>query len=498
MDPEGWEMARPGDNPLRYKNNIFRSNGLQVNHSRYTNTGRLGKRTVQGMVNDGHLKLEGRLLQAKIKREYGNGFTSGEQCVAGIGKQYPQERAMKSVYNYTVKNRTVWPSDSTNHIENVSFFKYYRDLKTATKPVYGIDMKKLPIQVRDVGRTLLQPREKTHAQLAREDIKLESFTHADTKEPSQVFCQRTKSSMKSSTTEDMLPQNKANLCEESSIYLGLPLYHTHKRIMVPHQKCTTDTWQKIRITGQESTPHSMNKVNQIIHDKHRFPYKNMASQSASFAQNESCSISAFKTETNNCLNPNKQKIFRSSIITPNKVQADATTDKQIDKPTGNYTFRRFLLIDNQGLPYNVVVKEPKATEMDKVTKEPNSDSSQNSTTRSSAPRKVYTCPVCFRIFEYLSYLQRHSIAHSQQKPHICKTCGKAFKRTSHLTRHKYTHFGGKPFQCQICHRRFRDAGELTRHQQIHTGERPHQCDVCHMSFGDLGALQHHMLCKHIK
>ncbi|CAI9565326.1 unnamed protein product [Staurois parvus] len=165
-------------------------------------------------------------------------------------------------------------------------------------------------------------------------------------------------------------------------------------------------------------------------------------------------------------------------LPPDETKGERAVSIPKDK-SGSSTFRRFLLIDSQGLPYTVVV-----------------DIAHVDVSKSAAPRKVYKCPVCFRIFEYLSYLQRHSIAHSQQKPHVCKICGKAFKRTSHLTRHKYTHFGGKPCQCQICHRRFRDIGELTRHQQSHTGERPHQCEVCHMRFGERSTLQRHMLAKH--
>ncbi|NXI12719.1 ZN581 protein, partial [Irena cyanogastra] len=51
----------------------------------------------------------------------------------------------------------------------------------------------------------------------------------------------------------------------------------------------------------------------------------------------------------------------------------------------------------------------------------------------------FACPECGRSFAYLSYLQRHSIAHSPLKPHLCRTCGKAFKRASHLERHRGTH-----------------------------------------------------------
>ncbi|KAM4650555.1 uncharacterized protein O3C94_013272 [Discoglossus pictus] len=502
MDPEGWKMSNPRDNLLKYRKDMTRCNDWQVSHGRYVNMERLGKRTTHGMMTEDSRKLEGRLLQAKIKTEYVEDLTSGEQYQYEMGKTHSEESSMKSVNKYSVKKFASLIPDSTNHIENLTFTKYGQDSKITTKPVFGISTKKLPIQVRDVGRTFIQQRNKTYAQLSRDDIKLNPSNYADTKEPSPVFCQRAKiqGSRKSSASETML--QGADHCDKSSFYLGIPFHHPHKRIMIqnnsPSQSRTSETWQRMKATGQESPMHTIDRVNQKIYDKHRFSYKDVASQSSSFAHKQSSSTVAFRTGINKPLNLNAQKSFRSPVHSPNKVKTEVTTVNQKEKPAGNSTYRRFLLIDSQGLPYTVVVEDSKSTKINNVTKESNSDSTVIGTTRSLAPRKVYTCPVCFRIFEYLSYLQRHSIAHSQQKPHICKICGKAFKRTSHLTRHKYTHFGGKPCQCQICHRRFRDAGELTRHQQIHTGERPHQCDICHMRFGERSTLQRHMLCKHVK
>ncbi|XP_066484447.1 zinc finger protein 581-like [Tiliqua scincoides] len=149
---------------------------------------------------------------------------------------------------------------------------------------------------------------------------------------------------------------------------------------------------------------------------------------------------------------------------------------------------RYLLIDSQGLPYTVLVEEG----LGAGTAAGSTEGSGSGGTL----RKVYCCPVCSRTFEYLSYLQRHSITHSESKPHVCRACGKAFKRTSHLERHKYTHSGRKPHQCPICQRSFRDSGELSHHQRVHTGERPYQCEACHMRFGERNTLQRHIRRKH--
>uniref|UniRef100_A0A8D0H1S4 Zinc finger protein 581 n=1 Tax=Sphenodon punctatus TaxID=8508 RepID=A0A8D0H1S4_SPHPU len=154
-------------------------------------------------------------------------------------------------------------------------------------------------------------------------------------------------------------------------------------------------------------------------------------------------------------------------------------------------FGRYLLIDSQGLPYTVLVEEGAAGGG-----AGQGGSGTGGGGSGGALRKVYCCPVCSRTFEYLSYLQRHSITHSESKPHVCRACGKAFKRTSHLERHKYTHSGRKPHQCPICQRSFRDSGELAHHQRVHTGERPYQCEACHMRFGERNTLQRHIRRKH--
>ncbi|XP_028325559.1 flocculation protein FLO11 isoform X2 [Gouania willdenowi] len=111
-------------------------------------------------------------------------------------------------------------------------------------------------------------------------------------------------------------------------------------------------------------------------------------------------------------------------------------------------------------------------------------------------RRVLYCPLCPRVFFYLSDLERHAITHSQKKPHVCQQCGKAFKRSSHLQRHKHIHTGQRNFVCPICAKRFREAGELQRHQRVHTGEKPYQCQLCHTRFAERNTLRRHTKRKH--
>lgn len=143
----------------------------------------------------------------------------------------------------------------------------------------------------------------------------------------------------------------------------------------------------------------------------------------------------------------------------------------------------YLLIDIEGVPYTVLVDEESQ-------REARSDGTLSQ-------KKCYSCPVCSRVFEYMSYLQRHIITHSEVKPFECNTCGKAFKRASHLTRHHSTHRdGGRPYSCSQCPRHFRDAGELVQHNRVHSGERPFQCPHCPRRFMVQNTLQKHTRWKH--
>lgn len=67
----------------------------------------------------------------------------------------------------------------------------------------------------------------------------------------------------------------------------------------------------------------------------------------------------------------------------------------------------YLLIDTQGVPYTVLVDEETQR--------------QSGADGASPQKKCYSCPVCSRVFEYMSYLQRHSITHSEVKPFECDT-----------------------------------------------------------------------------
>ncbi|OCT72913.1 zinc finger protein 184 [Xenopus laevis] len=457
MDPEGWKMATTGYNFLKH--------GNEGNHVKHTNTERLQKRISHGGVSD---SSEAKLLQAKVRSDYGTGCSAGRQSRSEMGKPHIEGYDTTSVSKYTVKKWNAWTPDSMEHIENLAFTNYDRESQFVAKQGLKMQVKKFPIQNKDGSCSFLPRKDKTHMTV--------NFPRpTNTKEPSVAPSQKAKiqGNRPSAITETMLQSQGTEHCEKSRLYQGIPLYHSHKKVTIqkspsPYSRLT-GPWQRNKVTNRETPTSSTDKEQHKILEKHRLSCKDKASVSTTLANKRSGSVVRFKTGV--------LPVISQYRKTQEKIKLEPTAVKPQDQPVGNRKYRRFLLIDSQGLPYTVVVDETKTANTSEPPDEPASDNSCTGAMKSAAPRKVYKCPVCFRIFEYLSYLQRHSIAHSQQKPHVCKICGKAFKRTSHLTRHKYTHFGGKPCQCQICHRRFRDAGELTRHEQSHAGERPYQCDI---------------------
>lgn len=72
--------------------------------------------------------------------------------------------------------------------------------------------------------------------------------------------------------------------------------------------------------------------------------------------------------------------------------------------------------------------------------------------------------------------------HKQKETlHKCQDCGRSFTKNSYLLRHRLKHTGERPFECRICGARFQRNYHLTRHRWIHKSEqhRPFECWQCH-------------------
>eukprot|EP00826_Nyctotherus_ovalis_P006615 TRINITY_DN11585_c0_g1_i2.p1 TRINITY_DN11585_c0_g1~~TRINITY_DN11585_c0_g1_i2.p1 ORF type:complete len:194 (-),score=24.95 TRINITY_DN11585_c0_g1_i2:64-645(-) len=92
---------------------------------------------------------------------------------------------------------------------------------------------------------------------------------------------------------------------------------------------------------------------------------------------------------------------------------------------------------------------------------------------------------CTKSFRKKSKLERHVLAHSDDRSFVCKTCSKSFKRKDHLKRHELSHaIDGKKFHCphiDCSSVGFVDNYHLRRHvEQVHNS--PIKCDMCSIRF----------------
>lgn len=457
MDSEVWKMAATSFKIINPKKGIFAQKVFQVNCGKYITTERRVKKPSNVSLNEESVQEEDTLCSA-------NGFKSVEQ---GELIKVCVRQSKTTICKPSVDKWTDCMSNSKDYRKSLALTTSGTESQNVTRVTSEPENKRLPILVSDISHTLIPHRQERSSVLLRQDGKI---ICSNVKNQVSNHCSKTKSARTNIILKkEPLFQGLEDLrCKDTSLYRGIPFNYSNKRVIlknnVPHHSDTSDTYKRRKISDDINSVHNVGRICQKMFDQHQLSHRQMPAVSSAQTYSDTRSR---KTDTNGV---QKDKLRNSP---PDEMKGGISSFKEKDKTEGRSTPRRFLLIDSQGLPYTVVVEEPISVGLSNSTSTSWSDNTIAGISKSVAPRKVYKCPVCFRIFEYLSYLQRHSIAHSQQKPHVCKVCGKAFKRTSHLTRHKYTHFGGKPCQCQICQHRFRDAGELARHQQSHTGEKNH-------------------------
>ena len=83
------------------------------------------------------------------------------------------------------------------------------------------------------------------------------------------------------------------------------------------------------------------------------------------------------------------------------------------------------------------------------------------------PGKVFSCPICNKLFACGWKLKWHVITHTGDKPEICHICGKRFSYKGNLNIHMKIHTGDKPFVCDICGKRFIHRKDLRKHVESH-------------------------------
>ncbi|XP_069805002.1 uncharacterized protein [Dendropsophus ebraccatus] len=449
-------MAATSMKIMNHQKGIFAPKMLQANHGKFIATERLLKKPVHTALNEDSFKVEDKIRHA----DGVNGFKSIEQ-----GKMIKVcVRQRKDIYRPSVDNWADLTSNSKDYRKSLALTASGKEAQNMTRSPAAVNNKR-PFLVSDVGHSFLPHNPERSSVHFSQDRKI---SYSEIKNQASNPRSKTQIATANVLKKEPLSQGIQDICcPDTSLRHGIPFNYSNKRVVlknnVLHPVRTTDPYKRIKICDDTTSTHNVGRICQKMFYQ-QVPHRQTSTIPSTYSNNTS-SVTC-KTDTNGM---SKDKAKSSPT---DEIKGGMVHFKEKDK-TESSTQRRFLLIDSQGMPYTVVVEEPLSIGLSNSSGTSPSGSMDAGVSKSSAPRKVYKCPVCFRIFEYLSYLQRHSIAHSQQKPHVCKVCGKAFKRTSHLTRHKYTHFGGKPCQCQICQRRFRDAGELARHHLSHTEEKNH-------------------------
>ncbi|XP_023314975.1 zinc finger protein 28-like [Trichogramma pretiosum] len=113
--------------------------------------------------------------------------------------------------------------------------------------------------------------------------------------------------------------------------------------------------------------------------------------------------------------------------------------------------------------------------------------------------KPFKCDICYKSFDYQSYLKLHIIAvHDRSRPFECDICHKSFSFKGYLKTHiSVVHDHFKPFECDTCHKSFGYQHTLKYHlNAVHARSNPFECNICHQSFGQKSDLKRHVNAVH--
>uniref|UniRef100_A0A8C3JKH7 C2H2-type domain-containing protein n=1 Tax=Calidris pygmaea TaxID=425635 RepID=A0A8C3JKH7_9CHAR len=84
--------------------------------------------------------------------------------------------------------------------------------------------------------------------------------------------------------------------------------------------------------------------------------------------------------------------------------------------------------------------------------------------------KSYICSDCGKSFVCHSWLVRHQMTHTGERPYKCSECDKSYRRKDYLLKHQRQHSGEGLFQCPLCRKRFVLRRSFMKHQESHVEE----------------------------
>lgn len=84
--------------------------------------------------------------------------------------------------------------------------------------------------------------------------------------------------------------------------------------------------------------------------------------------------------------------------------------------------------------------------------------------------KSYICSDCGKSFVCHSWLVRHQMTHTGERPYKCSECDKSYRRKDYLLNHQRRHLGEGLFQCPLCRKRFVLRRSFMKHQESHVQE----------------------------
>ena len=91
---------------------------------------------------------------------------------------------------------------------------------------------------------------------------------------------------------------------------------------------------------------------------------------------------------------------------------------------------------------------------------------------------MIVCDVCGYTTQFQSYLARHRLKHSDDRPYCCNYCDTRFKTNSAYLLHVRERHCGTRYACPTCGAAFSQQRTLERHLLCHQEERTFACDLC--------------------